>query len=566
MKHIIIPISCLLTLLLVCGYVTAQEVKLSDLIDDMASTDTVAQQKAQQAWQDLCMEAGAPGNEALLDEVNRQAVEQLGKDIPVAVKALLLREIAWTGNESVVPVLAVLLSDPDVRVRDGAISALVAITAPEAADALKKALTEETDAANKKRLEDALASKNITLTVVVETPMPMALADASDERAQEYLAGFDQLSNDVKCLALAALTTRNDKKYRQYALDAVTSDNDQLKRAGLLALEKLGTTDDIPLLFDLLAYDGDLVVQVASRIVDEKFDDALLKALLAEKDSKRFESLGRILAERHVNAVCGILLTEAKKDDCPNRLGYLQVAAGVATKDNVREMVNVMGRITNARDRDRAETIIAGICKGDASPIIGSGANVSPALFSLLGRIGGSDVRTIILQGLRSDDVAVRTAAFNGLCNWPNATVANELLAYARTTNMSATMRTRALRAYVRVISLPDDKIGLSNFPATKKLDGLKEAMKLATALPEKQLIIDRTSAIRIPESVAFAMQYINDTALAQNVCRTVAELARNTDLRRDHSDVLIPAMKKVLEVSTDDNLKASLQRFLDGM
>ena len=566
MKRMNRLIACLLTLLLAWELATAQEVKLSDLIEDMASTDAVAQQKAQQAWQDLCMEAGAPGREVLLTEVNQQAVEQLGKDIPVAVKVLLLREIAWTGDASVVPVLAALLNDLDVRVRDGAAMALAAITAPESADALKKALAEESDAAEKKRLEDALASKNITLTVVVEKQMPMALADASDEVAQEYLDDFDKLSRDDKCLALAALTVRNDKKYRRYALDAVKSDNDTLKRAGLLALEKLGTSEDVPLLIELLDFDGNLVVNIASRIVDDQFDDALLKAVRTEKDGKRFESLGRILADRHVTAVSGILLTEAKKTDCPNRLGYLQVASGVATKDDVKEMVNVMLLITNARERDRAETIIAGICKGDATPIIGSNADVSPALYSLIGRIGGNDARSIITAGLKSNDAAVRTAAYNGLCNWPNATAANEMLAFARNTTVPATMRTRALRAYVRVISLRDEQIGIPDFPEAKKLEGLKEAMTLATGVPEKQLVIDRTSAIRIPDSVTFAMRYINDAALAQNVCRTVAELGRNVDLRRKNSDVLIPALKKVIEVSTDNDLKASVQRYLDDM
>jgi len=561
-------ISTLLAMLLVCGVVTAQEVRLSDLIADMASTDAVVQQKAQQAWQDLCMRAGAPGNTALLDEVNRQAVEQLAKDIPVAVKVLLLREIAWTGDASVVPVLASLLNDPNVPVRDGATSALAVITAPEAADALQQALATETDAADQKRLKDALASKNISLTVVVETPMPMALADASDEDAQKYLAEFDQLGNDEKCLALAALTVRKDKKYRSYALKAVKSDDAPLKRAGLLALEKLGTSEDIPVLIDLLAFDGDLVVQVASHVVDDRFDDALLKALLAEKDGKRFESIGRVLADRHVAAVCGILLTEAKKDDCPNRVGYLQVAAGAATKGNVGEMVQVLLLITDARERDRAETVIAGVCKGDASPVIGSGGggNVSPALYSLLGRIGGNNAREIIAQGLKSDNASLRTAALTGLCNWPNATAANDMLAFARDAKMPGTMRTRALRAYVRVISLPDDKIGLVDFPAIKKLDGLKEAMKLATGVAEKQLVIDRASAIRIPESVAFAMQYINNPDLAPNVCRTVTELGRNIDLRRNNADVLRPALNKVLEVSTDNDLKENVRRYLGDM
>ena len=544
----------------------SKEVKLSDLIVDMASTDAATQQKAQKEWQDLCMEAGAPGNTALLDDVNKQAVEQLGKDIPVAVKVLLLREIAWTGDASVVPTVATLLNDPEERVREEAVMALAVITAPESADALKKALAEATDASDKKRIEDALASKNISLTVVVEKKMPMALEDSSDEAAQEYLAGFAQLGNDEKRLALVALTARNDKKYRQYALDAVQSDDNALKRAGLLALEKLGTSEDVPLLLDALDFDGDLIISVVSHIADDQLNDFLLKAIRNEQSGKRFEALGRILANRHVATVCDILLAEAKKENCPNRLGYLQIAADVATKANVGEMVEIMLLIPVGGDRDNAEKVIAGVCKGDAEPVlVGRGNSVSHALFSLLGRIGGGKPREIIFAGLKSNDTAVRNAARTGLCNWPDATVANELLAFVRDTNLPTTLRNSALRSYARVISLPDDKIGIT-ISATGKLNGLKEAMKLATAANDKKLIIDRASAIRIPESVTFAMQYIDDPALAQNVCKTVTELGRNVDLRRQSKDVLKPALEKVLEVSTDNNLKDNARRYLGDM
>jgi hypothetical protein len=304
---------------------------------------------------------------------------------------------------------------------------------------------------------------------------------------------------------------------------------------------------------------------VAPRIVDDKFDDALMTALLAEKDNGRFEALARILADRNVVAVCGVLLTAAKKNDCPNRVGYLEIASKVATKDNVAGMVEALLLIPAGRDRDRAETIIAGICKGDATPVIAVRNPVPVALFSLLGRIGGENSRTIIVQNLKSDNATIRTAALNGLCNWPDATVADDLLACAKNANLPVAARTQTLRAYIRVISLPNDRIGIQISEA-QKLNGLKEAMKLATRVQEKQLIIDRISAVRTPESVTFAMLYIDDTELAQNVCRTVAELGRNVNLRRQSSAILVPALNKVLEVSTDNDLKNRVRTYLGDM
>ena len=565
MRYKNIAMLFVMALLLVCGNVVAQDIKLSSLLSDMGSNDLKAQEQSQQEWQKICMAAGAPGNAAALADVNKQMVEQLDKDIAVVAKVWLLRQLAWTGDASVVPAVAALLNNSEVQIRDAAARALAIMTAPEATAALQKALAAEKDAANKKRLENAIAFKSRSVKVGVETQMPQALAYASDADVQKWIAGFDKLSNDDKCRTLASLTVRKDKKYREYALDAIKSDNDQLKRAGILALEKLGTADDLPLLLDLLAFDGGLVTKVASRIADDKFDDALLKAMLAEKDNGKFEAIGRILVDRNVTAAGKTLLESAKKDDCPNRLGYLQTAAGVATKDDVKDMVDVMLLITSARDRDRAETIVAGVCQGDAAPVIASRERMTPALFSLLGRIGSEQSRAIINQFLKSDNAAVRDAALKGLCNWPNATAANDMMAVVENADMPQEAQIQALRAYVRVISLPDNEIGI-RISQQNKLANLKKAMSLATRVDEKRLVIDRVQAVRLPESVTFVLQYIDDAELAQNVCRTVTELAHQDGLRRSNKDVFIPAMEKVLEVSNDNGIKDRIRRYQGQM
>ena len=565
MKYRNIAMLFVMALLLVCGNVMAQDVKLSSLLADMGSNDFKAQERSQQEWQKICMAAGAPGNAAALADVNKQMVEQLDKDIPVVAKVWLLRQLGWTGDASIVPAVVALLNNSEVQICDAAARTLATMTAPEATAALQKALADEKDAANKTRLENAIAFKSRSVKVGVETQMPQALPYVSDADVQKWLVDFDKLSNDDKCRTLASLTVRKDKKYRSYALDAIKSDNDQLKRAGILALEKLGTADDLPLLIDLFAFDGGLVTKVASRIADDKFDDALLKAMLAEKDNGKFEAIARILVDRNVVAAGKTLLENAKKDDCPNRLGYLQTAAGVATKDDVKDMVDVMLLITSARDRDRAETIIAGVCKGDAASVIASRERMTPALFSLLGRIGGEQSRAIINQFLKSDNATVRDAALKGLCNWPNATAADDMMAVVENADMPQEAQIQALRAYVRVISLPDNEIGI-RISQQNKLANLKKAMSLATRVDEKRLVIDRIQAVRLPESVTFVLQYIDDAELAQNVCRTVTELAHQDGLRRSNRDVFIPAMEKVLEVSNDNGLKDRIRRYQGQM
>ncbi len=73
----------------------------------------------------------------------------------------------------------------------------------------------------------------------------------------------------------------------------------------------------------------------------------------------------------------------------------------------------------------------------------------------LLGRLGGAQARQIIESYLDAQDNNASEAAVRALCNWPNAEVADRLLAIATNSGDKRYCRW-ALRAYVRVISLPE--------------------------------------------------------------------------------------------------------------
>ena len=67
-------------------------------------------------------------------------------------------------------------------------------------------------------------------------------------------------------------------------------------------------------------------------------------------------------------------------------------------------------------------------------------------------------------------------------------------------------MYTPILRAFIRVISLPDEKIGIQ-MTRDEKLEQLKEAYSLAQRPDEKKLILSRLAANRNVNSLKFAME-----------------------------------------------------------
>ncbi|MGA2501067.1 MAG: hypothetical protein ABSH20_25295 [Tepidisphaeraceae bacterium] len=94
----------------------------------------------------------------------------------------------------------------------------------------------------------------------------------------------------------------------------------------------------------------------------------------------------------------------------------------------------------------RAEPVLAEIGKT-------AGADKA-ALLPLVGRIGGPQALTIIVSAMESSDPKLYEAGLRGLCNWPDASVARQLLGLAEGAK-DPMHRVWALRALVRVRADP---------------------------------------------------------------------------------------------------------------
>lgn len=120
-----------------------------------------------------------------------------------------------------------------------------------------------------------------------------------------------------------------------------------------------------------------------------------------------------------------------------------------------------------------------------AAPVINILKNSSPAdraaLLPLLGRIGGSEARRTIQPALSPGNADLYEAAVRAICNWPDASVAGQLLELSEKAE-SATHRLWALRALIRVIALP------SGMADAEKLAMLQQAMRRAVRDDERNL------------------------------------------------------------------------------
>ncbi len=378
---------------------------------------------------------------------------------------------------------------------------------------------------------------------------------------------------------LTALAARGEKSALPAVLEATKSQEPAVRLAAFEALAELGDASAVPALIAAMTTENpgaeqrgptDPAAALARRsLVWLKDPAADLRIMAALENAKvsRAELIG-VLAERQSKAAVPVFLKAAAGADEDSRNRAVAALARLAAPSDVPAMLGLVLNTKQGVDRDNVEKAVMLVCrripdreKRADAVLAAAGADDSAKseLLPLLGRIGGRQALEAIRAAMDGKDAQINEAGVRALCNWPDATVADELLRIAKSAARD-THRQWALRAFVRVIALP------SETPAAAKLALLKQALPMAARDEERGLILERAAAVRTLETLRFVTPYLDQTALAQAACKTVVELAHHKDLREPNKAEFTPALEKVIAVCKDQQLVDRAKRYLQGM
>jgi HEAT repeat protein len=386
---------------------------------------------------------------------------------------------------------------------------------------------------------------------------------------ERFAALLPSLSPDSQAGLLSALADRGDDAARPAVLDMLASPNEQVRVAAIGALGSLGKAPDVHLLVQLLtkpskaeqaAARGSLV-----RLQGEQIP-ALIVAEMKEAPVATRVELIEILSDRHALGTMPDLLSAAVDADAAVRAAAMAALGQLAGPENISGMVRGVLAARTAAEREAAEKSVARVCsriedaQERADPLLAAMDKLSAAdrqaLLPTLGRIGGP-------VALESIEAAIAEAAshelgIRALCNWPDASIAARLIELVNT-DKHAPHRTMALRALIRVAPLPDDRSD------HERLTLLQKAMTMCQQDAERNLVLQRARAIRIPESLRFVEPYLDQLAYAQQACRTVVELAHHRQLREANKAEFGRALDKVIRISKDATVIERAQRYKRG-
>lgn len=488
-------------------------------------------------------------------ELNAFFADALQKDLRPETKVWILEQLGAIGTAKEVSAVAPLLNSDKKIVVDAAAAALALIPGPEAAAALQQKDCAACKGPLTQKTTPAPALKPL------ENTMPFALSNAPQAAVDAWMAKYESLDELTKAQTIAGLAARNDKKYRTVAVAAMNSDSEILQKAGLLALEKLAAKEDVPALLAKCASDRDLVMRLCGFIVADGFDDALKTAFVKAENPDEVLMLATILTNRATD-VRAEIFAKTTAPECANRLALLQQVSKITTPADANEFVASTLRFPLGGERDAAENLIAACCNGDAASVIALlGKYDLEDLFSIIGRIGGDAAMAEVNKGLASADADVRKAAIRALSVWPDAKFAEKMFSVATDETYTPEQRISALRSFIRVISLPDEKIGIG-ISKDGKLEKLQAAFGLATRVDEKKLILSRLAANRTVKSLEFAVKCAADPELAEAAYQAIADHAHDNVLRQANMEQFLPAMNLVIENSKDNGLVERVKRY----
>jgi HEAT repeat protein len=397
------------------------------------------------------------------------------------------------------------------------------------------------------------------------------LRELPDEIIAELLSRLSDFSDDIVMLLIESSAERRNLELLPLCRTLLGQDTLNRKLAGVRILGRLGDPAVIPDLIALLAAEQELSAaasQALLRMPREAVGPALLAAL---SRSELCTPAIQVLREMKYYEAIDPLVERAASKDRNAYLPALAGLAGIADPDDadLPRLFGLLSRTAAGAHRDEVEKTIAQVCNklpegtSPAQPVL-AWLKEHPTerlvlSLPLLGRLGGPESLTAIEAELPSKDPSTADAALRGLCNWPTAEVADKLSSLA-VSGADKRTRRRALRAYVRVVSLPSQR------PESDTLTMLQTAMKQAEEPEDRTLVLERAATVRTMECIRWLASFLDDPACAQQACQSLVELAHHRELRHPNIAEVGPILEKVATISKDSAIAERANRYRLGL
>ena len=437
--------------------------------------------------------------------------------------------------------------------------------------ALNALLTSSPEAQKGQRIAQWSQSPDVAQQKVVIRQLT-SLSDAALDQVLKQKG----IGEKVQIALMEELAARQGEKMLPAMLEAANSGDPAKVQMALRFFASVGDPQVIPILIKSLSADeatcriaADTLAQRPKQVVGP----ALLEALNKQVDVR--EQVVDILSRLKYYEAIDPLTKLARNADPAVYEGAVEALRAICDPDatDLTRMFDLYLDVPAGPQRESVERAIGYICaknprSSERATIVLGLVNrhrdknqdaFQAAVLPLLGRLGTDAVYQRIQPLCNSPKPELSAAAMRAFCNWPTAQYADALWDMA-TKSETKTYRSQALRAYIRVVTLPNSR------PETETLAMLKKAMKLADSNDNKQWAITRAASVRTLATVDWVAGYLDDPDLAQTACAAIVELAHHRFLRQPNKAHFEPILRKVEATAKDKSIARLAEKARLGM
>jgi HEAT repeat protein len=384
---------------------------------------------------------------------------------------------------------------------------------------------------------------------------------------------MDKLPVPTRVLVITAIAARGDRSQLPVALAAAKSAETEMKQAGIRALGRFGDASTVEFLLDAMtAKDASagIAAESLASLPAEGVNEKLIAVLEAEKIAARRVALIGILNQRKADAAVPALLKAAGDADAGVRTAAFSGLKVMALPVHVPDMIAALLK-TKGNEREQAELAIVAVSarllvpEMRALPVLAVLAHAMPKeieeLLPLLGRLGGKLALQYIREKISNSDVPIHNAAVVGLCNWPDSSANDDLIALGEKGNSYAE-KERVIKALVRINSVLIDR---TNEEKLAVLKVMKKTMELANTVPEHRAVLEGMGNIRHIETLRFVVPYLDQPDYAQAACKGIVELAHSRMLREPNKAEFEKALDRVIAMCKDKGLVERAKQYREG-
>ncbi len=390
--------------------------------------------------------------------------------------------------------------------------------------------------------------QTIAIGVLKELPESQKM----DSIAEELF----KLAPEEQIQLLTAIGDRRENAVRDIVVQAVESENVDVRIAALQTLRDVGDAKDAVLLAQKAAItngDEKETARESLALLRGEKTDAVILAEIPKADAKvKAELVGSVGARQSPNAV-SVLMTAATDANRNVQRAAFKSLAVVAGPDDLNDILALLQQVESNNVRNEAERTAVAVANKiedgpPSKPILDVYAEArdmtdKESRLYVLGRLGDSSALPVLRQALSSENADVKKAAIRALADWPGTEPMEDLLKIAGN-DQDDVMQILALRGYINLLRVPAERSDAE----TVRL--YQNAMQLAGQVNEKRLVLSGLAHNGSPEALEAAAGYLGEKEIKAEA--EVAVLSIAGGVRWNNPGLAGEMVEKVIEGCED--------------